>query len=72
MSKKPGPIRFCPSCGSGQNLNIAYGERLDPDVQVEFISLDVYCRACGWSGYIQPDIEEWEEGRWVDTHVINL
>jgi len=67
----PGPVRFCPSCGSG-HLSVAYGERLDPDVQVEFISLDVYCRSCGWSGYIQPDIEEWEGGRWRATDYIKL
>ena len=72
MSKKPGPIRFCPSCGSGQKLSVAYGKRLDPDIDIEFVSLDMYCGVCGWSGYIGPDLEEWEGDRWVDTHVIKL
>lgn len=62
MAKKPGPVRFCPSCGSGK-IDIAYSERLDADIEVKFISLDTYCRSCGWSGYIEPDVEEWEEGR---------
>ena len=72
MSNKPGPVRFCPSCGSGKQLNIAYGERLDADIQVKFISLDVYCRSCGWSGYIEPDVEEWEGDRWENTGFIAL
>lgn len=71
MSKKPGPVRFCPSCGSGK-LSVAYGERLDADIQVKFVSLDVFCHSCEWSGYIQPDLEQWEEGRWRDTDFIKL
>ncbi len=67
MVKKPGPVRFCPSCGSGQRLSIGYGERFDRDIGVKFVALDTYCNACGWSGYIEPDVEEWEEGRWHVT-----
>jgi hypothetical protein len=65
------PVRFCPSCRSRQ-INVAYGERFDADVQAKFISLDVYCRFCGWSGCIEPDVEEWEGDRWMDTDFIKL
>ena len=63
------PVRFCPSCRSRQ-INVAYGERLDSDIHVKFISLDVYCRFCGWSGHIEPDIPEWEGDRWENTQYI--
>ena len=64
----PGPVRFCPSCGSGQ-IDIAYGEKHD-DVVGTFISLDTYCYDCEWSGYIEPDIPEWEGDRWKNTQHI--
>lgn len=66
MAKEPGPVRFCPSCGSGQ-INIEYGERFDYDIDFKFISLDTYCGACGWSGCIEPDVDEWEGDRWKNT-----
>ena len=69
MEKKPGPVRFCPSCGGGQ-LSIVYGERFDYDVDYKFISLDAHCEICGWSGYIEPDVEEWEGDRWRNTKFI--
>ncbi len=63
------PVRFCPSCRSRQ-INIAYGERIDDDINFKFISLDVHCEFCGWSGYIEPDIPEWEGDRWRNTKFI--
>lgn len=72
MAKKPGPVRFCPSCGSGQQLSIGYGERFDHDAECNFISLDAYCEVCGWSGCIEPDVDQWEGDRWMDTDFIKL
>jgi len=72
MAKEPGPVRFCPSCGSGQQLSIGYGERFDRDIDVKFVTLDTYCGVCGWSGHIEPDVEEWEGGRWENTRAIQL
>ena len=69
MAKEPGPVRFCPSCGGGR-LSIVYGERFDYDVDFKFISLDAHCEGCGWSGYIEPDVEEWEGDRWKNTQYI--
>jgi len=68
----PGPVRFCPSCGSGQKLSIDCSERTDLSINAKFIVLDLYCYKCGWSGYIEPDDEEWEGDRWLDTRVIQL
>ena len=65
----PGPVRFCPSCGSGQ-IDIAYGERIE-EVRT-FVCLDTYCSVCGWSGCIEPDVDQWEGDRWMDTDFIKL
>ena len=67
----PGPVKFCPSCGGG-NIDIAYGEKHDDVIGVVFVSLDTYCGDCGWSGYIEPDDNEWEGGRWQNTWFIDL
>jgi len=66
----PGPVHFCPSCGSGK-IDIAYGEKYD-EVLGTYISLDTYCGNCGWSGYIEPDNNEWEGNRWENTDFIDL
>lgn len=71
MAKEPGPVRFCPACGAGR-ISIGYGERVDHYINFKFIVLDVYCKACGWSGHIEPDVEEWEGGRWENTGFIEL
>ena len=63
----PGPVRFCPSCGSEQ-INVAYGKRIG-EVGT-FVYLDTYCYDCEWSGYIEPDIPEWEWDRWRYTRFI--
>jgi len=67
----PGPVRFCPSCGSGR-INIGYGERFDDAINFKFVTLDTYCDVCGWSGHIEPDAPEWEGDRWRDTRFIKL
>lgn len=64
----PGPVRFCPACGSGR-IDIAYGERSD-EVVGTIICLDTYCGNCGWSGHIEPDVDEWEGDRWKNTWFI--
>lgn len=66
----PGPIRFCPACGGGK-IDITYGEKHD-DVIGVILRLDAYCGDCGWSGYIEPDDEEWEGDRWQNTWFIDL
>jgi len=67
----PGPVRFCPACGGGK-LSIAYSERIDPGIHVKFVVLDTYCKVCGWSGHIEPDVPEWEGDRWRDTRAVQL
>jgi len=63
----PGPVRFCPSCGS-ERINIEYGKRIGDTGT--FLILDTYCYDCEWSGYIEPDIPEFEGDRWRYTRFI--
>ena len=43
--------KHCPKCGS---TNI-HNQELELDSVSEEL-YDVYCRDCGWSGYISPDL----------------
>lgn len=65
----PGPVKFCPACGSGR-IDVAYGEL--EEVFGTIVRLDTYCGNCGWSGHIEPDDNEWEGDRWEDTWFIDL
>ena len=52
MSKRP---KFCLECGQALKKNIATVERIENDGKTIW---DTYCKRCGWSGKISPDIEE--------------
>jgi RNase P subunit RPR2 len=49
--------KFCPGCGQALQENIATVERIDSDGKPVW---DTYCKNCGWTGRISPDIEEVE------------